>query len=592
MVNQQVIRNLTRGGGVGVVLMLFVVSGVSVLVGCDRTTDSSAEEVDENGGDESSDEAEATDDPSPYEEYQDVERLEPTDVGPEAPALYFVSGLKGYTEPCGCTVDVLLGGIDRITAYVRDVVELHPDALFVDAGDWLFEYGDIPEHIEPQERAKAEVLADAHDRMGTRFSVPGNRDLALGVDLYRRMMERAGMEPLGANISLGEEALQPAETVELEGDDILIVGAGEPETYEGVSGVEVGDPAEAIAGVVDERGGEIDTVVLLFQGSPFHAGELAEDIDEIDFTIVGHNPRLKEDARAVGSTRLVEAYDQGRYVGRLKLYRTDAGGPFEDGRAGVRDERDRIDTQIESVRRDLRRLEVRTEGEKTPMQQRLESRLEDLEKRRRQLLRDGIEIADDRPTFLYEPIAMEPGYRVDDIIERRRQEYNRSLADLIGEVDRDPLPVDDGDPFYVGQNECRDCHAQAYDFWEGTAHATAVETLERRDKQFDQNCIGCHVDGWEEPGGSVLGNIEYEAKLGDRTFDKDLHEVGCESCHGPGSNHLLDPLDDQGEPQHIIRRPGEQECTQCHVPDHSPTFDFDIYVDQITGEGHEYLSGQ
>ena len=36
-----------------------------------------------------------------------------------APHLLIVSSLIGYVEPCGCTVDLHLGGIDRIVTAVR-----------------------------------------------------------------------------------------------------------------------------------------------------------------------------------------------------------------------------------------------------------------------------------------------------------------------------------------------------------------------------------------------------------------------------------------------------------------------------------------
>lgn len=569
------------GLAIGTVIIVF---GLAVgTVGCDRNGESQQPEAEvegQNGGEAADQTA------SPYPELEDVERIEPTDAGPEAPAVYFLAGLKGYTEPCGCTADVMLGGIERITAFVRDARRLHPDAAMVDAGDWLFEYDEIPEHLEPQEKAKAEVIAEAQRRMGTRFSVPGNRDLALGVDFYESMMDRAGIEALGANLEFAEMSTVPSRTLEVDDTEVLFVGAGDPELYEEIEGVEATDDREAIREAVADH--EADTVVLLYQGGPIRAQGLAEAIEDLDFGVVGHNPRLREDADRFGTTRLLEPYDQGRYVGRLKLYASGREGDFEDGRAGVRDEREALDRQIQSVRTDLRRLEVRTRGQTPPMERRLRERLEELEERRRQLLQDGIEIPEDRRAFLYEPIAMEPGYRIDETIDELRREYNRSLEELTAHIDRDPIDVDEGEPFYVGQAECAGCHGDAHDFWQETSHASAVETLQRRDKQFDQNCIGCHVDGWEEPGGSVLGNIEYEAEINGRTFTKDLHEVGCESCHGPGSNHLVDPVDEAGRPQHIEARPREQTCTECHVPDHSPTFDFDVYVDQITGPGHEY----
>lgn len=554
---------------------------------CDRNgepdPESGAEPIEQSIGDEA-------DEPGDSIYDVDAEVIEPDDVGPEAPAVYFVSGLKGYTEPCGCTADVLLGGIDRITAYVRDARGLHPDAVFVDAGDWLFESEDIPDHLYPQERAKAEVLADAYRRMNAILSVPGNRDLALGVEFYESKMQRAGMQPVGANVTLDGDPLDAAAVAEVDGEVIRFVGAGDPQLYDGIDGVEVGDDRRAVAEAVE--GADEEAVVLVYQGERRRAEALAEEVPGVDFVIVGHDPERVDDPVPAGSAHLLQSYDQGRYVGRLKLYGLDATGEFIDPRGGARDERELIDTQIEGVRNDLRRLEVRAGGERPPMMDRLEQRLEGLEQRREQWFRDAFELPDEARAFLFRPIAMEPGYRLDDEIRSRRREFNKSLEELNADIDREPIPHRDGEPFFVGQSQCQACHGEAYDFWEQTSHASAVETLEVRHKAHDQNCIGCHVDGWEEPGGSVAGKLTYEADLGGRAVEKELADVGCESCHGPGSKHVLQPLDSTGQPQHIVERPRESQCVDCHVPDHSPGFDFDVYVEQITGEGHRYSGGR
>lgn len=541
------------------------------------------EEPEELTAAEAREEAEST---GPYGAYEEAEPVDPSAAGPPAPAVYFTSGLHGYTEPCGCTADVLLGGIDRITAFVLDSMELHPAAVKIDSGDWVFEHAEVPEHFIPQETAKASVLATAHRRMGTVFSVPGIRDLALGVEFYQERMAEAGMFPLAANLSLNGDGQQGSHAVELDGTTVLFVGAVDPGLYEEIEGAEAGDPVGAVQRAL--QGQEADVVVLVLQATPERSVELLGEISGVDFVVVGQEPRRGVEAELQGSAQMMEAYTQGRYVGRLKLYAGAAPRPFVDGRSATSEDREILRAQIELVEQDLRLLELRTSGERTPLVERMEERLEELEDRLKALVNEGVEIPEEGRAFLYDLVPMEPGYRLDQELREARLAYNRSLAELNRDLQREVIPVEEGEPFFIGTAECTVCHVPANDFWETTRHSQAVATLEERDKQYDQNCIGCHVVGWEEPGGSVLGQIVYEAELGGRTFTKDLNNVGCESCHGPGSNHRLAPITSEGVAQNIIAQPREVQCTQCHVPEHSPRFDFDVYVQEITGPGHEF----
>ena len=131
-----------------------------------------------------------------------------------------------------------------------------------------------------------------------------------------------------------------------------------------------------------------------------------------------------------------------------------------------------------------------------------------------------------------------------------------------------PAP-EPGKPSYVGAETCVDCHAEAVQFWEGTVHHGAYESLVEVDKQYDLSCVGCHVTGFRKPGGSEV--VENEL----------LRSVQCEQCHGPGSAHLDDPVSET-----ILRSAPVSVCLDCHTPDHSDTFDYEAYMRDILGEGH------
>jgi hypothetical protein len=89
-------------------------------------------------------------------------------------------------------------------------------------------------------------------------------------------------------------------------------------------------------------------------------------------------------------------------------------------------------------------------------------------------------------------------------------------------------------PKYVGSDKCKSCHEAAYDVWKNSKHAHAYQTLVNAlhpsRRQFDGECVVCHVTGFAyKTGYKDAGNTPH------------LKDVGCESCHGPGSAHRNDP---------------------------------------------------
>jgi len=113
------------------------------------------------------------------------------------------------------------------------------------------------------------------------------------------------------------------------------------------------------------------------------------------------------------------------------------------------------------------------------------------------------------------------------------------------------------DGTYLGLGACQACHAEAFDVYKKTRHATAYSTLSAQFVHRDSNCVGCHVTGWGEPGGH--DGMRY------RGAEKDLIDVQCEACHGPGSNHARDGS---------YKSAAIESCTRCHTENDDPDFDF------------------
>lgn len=129
------------------------------------------------------------------------------------------------------------------------------------------------------------------------------------------------------------------------------------------------------------------------------------------------------------------------------------------------------------------------------------------------------------------------------------------------------LPTPSG-ASYVGSQNCQSCHASAYAVWEKSTHARAWKTLEDAEKDPKRygwpvtaypDCVGCHVVGYREQSGFV-----------DMELTPQLAGVGCERCHGPGSEHIASG----GKTKLGIydKLPASVLCTQCHDFEQSPTF--------------------
>jgi len=118
---------------------------------------------------------------------------------------------------------------------------------------------------------------------------------------------------------------------------------------------------------------------------------------------------------------------------------------------------------------------------------------------------------------------------------------------------------------YTGSESCKPCHEYEYEKWSNRAHAHAYATLEKAGSQFDPECVVCHVVGMEYVSGFVSGQISGYLK-----------NVGCESCHGPGSEHIrtLGKVKTTGPKLH---------CADCHTPETSGDYggNEELYFEKI-----------
>lgn len=107
---------------------------------------------------------------------------------------------------------------------------------------------------------------------------------------------------------------------------------------------------------------------------------------------------------------------------------------------------------------------------------------------------------------------------------------------------------------YTSSESCKLCHEYEYEKCGSQAHAHAYATLQRVGSQFDPECVVCHTVG-----------MRYESGFVSEGKTAHLKDVGCENCHGPGSEHIRT----LGKAQTVEPKSG---CLDCHTPEQSSNY--------------------
>lgn len=195
----------------------------------------------------------------------------------------------------------------------------------------------------------------------------------------------------------------------------------------------------------------------------------------------------------------------------------------------------------------------------------------------------------------YQRVALDKRYTVTPEMKQIMADLQKKYETLgwegLGVKPRPHGRATDKDPKsgqFVGSANCRACHKEAYKIWDKSGHAHATDTLVKLDppRQFDAECLSCHVTGW-----NPQEYFPYDTGFLGLKETPHLVGNGCENCHGPGAAHVAAEEGSNAALQkelrnlmHIPLETAAQSCKTCHDTDNSPEFNkvgFEKYWEKI-----------
>lgn len=490
--------------------------------------------------------------------------------------LVVLTDPRGYLEPCGCNTRPL-GGVDKLATVVANARRDGVPLLVLAAGDFAMGTELRPEDADgarAQEEMRAQTFVEAYKQLGAAAVAPGALDLLQGGSRLEQLVALGGFPWIVDNADALPGKTSPlaqARVIELGGLKVGVLGLSLPSAPQPEQAFRLREDLGAIAASKSSelRAQGAQLVVALVSADRRVARVVAGKGP--DMVVMGGLDLEKPLVPALlGDTVLLHAGRQGQYAVTVDLglkAKSERPG-WEDASAWSRTEaHEELDEQIRERRARIAEWERDPKIAKADLEAQ-RARLQELEGERERVSKPSFA----GRWFHAQLVELAPEVPSDPTIEqqldqhdRKVNEHNRvSLADLV------PKPAAAGAASFAGSESCASCHKEAYTWWRGTKHGRAYATLERVHKEFNLNCVSCHVTGYNAPGGSTVTHVD------------GLKDVGCENCHGPGSLHNAQP----SQTGLIARQVPESVCGSCHTKEHSDRFVYEAFRQMLIVPGH------
>lgn len=470
--------------------------------------------------------------------------------------LIFSHNINGETHPCGCR-HFPLGGLPQVAGKLNELKK-SGEVILLDTGDMLFPSPKLPPTMKDSFTFGAENLSIGMSKLGLRYIVPGDQDLALGLDFLKKLLKDSSYQLLVSNLK-DPNSLPHKRVVILEKDDhkIFLIGLVDPTILphemtrlfvKTSSAMDILMPELKKAGY-DSKNTK-HRLVLLSHSGMSNDQQLVKKYPKIDWVLGAHTQNFTKLPYEEGTTQLAQVLSRNHYMGEIEI-----------------------------------KFDADKKNDKWVLHE----------------IRDELKE------------KLKPNPFEDFITKHKEKVKNIQVKEQSGMA----LHTNSKAPKFQTASSCIECHEPQVDFWKQTPHSIAYATLINENEDKNLNCIGCHSVGFQEVRGytfpkellviedsksiektklneikkkywndisKVFKDVGSIRKLPKKKIKKlssawlkldeknkvthNFANVQCLNCHSLHQEHpfaIPPEVSSQAKFQAI-----KEKCLNCHVPDQSP----------------------
>lgn len=450
--------------------------------------------------------------------------------------------------------------------------------LALDSGALLFKDEKLPPDQREQLTVTAQGIVTAYNKMSFAAVGVARQDLAAGLPFLLNLQKKASFPWLSANLLSRTERkpwFKPHTLITAGGMRIAVIGLTDQGTDSLLTKKDnavIAPWEEVLPKEIAQLHGRAEMTILLSSFPAAINRKIAEAHPEVHLILQGGNTLGNIPPERINNTLITQVEAQGKSVGILEVRWNTQSKRWEEAGtenllADKKNEMDRLGWQINRYRKHGDPGQAFKDQPQTleayndllARQRLLEEEIGRLtaEQKAREANRQKFSSYSSHFEAMRKELPDNPAIRA--IVDATTSEVNR-IGKLAARA-RGAAPLTQGQMAlpenYAGSTACTSCHAPQFAKWRGTQHATAYDTLEAKGQQFNVQCLPCHITGPAAQTGQEMLALAH-----------DLRQVGCESCHGPGRAHTLQPANAKAG------QPTMATCQRCHSGEHDDRFNF------------------